>query len=94
MSDMTDREWYFSAMRVSIDAAGRLVVPKPLRDALGIEPGAPLEISVRDGRLEIEPDPTPMRVVQGPNGVILEADRALPPLTADDVREVLEQVRP
>lgn len=35
-------------MRTTIDKAGRIVVPKPLRDRLGITPGAELDI-VEDG---------------------------------------------
>jgi hypothetical protein len=34
-----------------------------LRDAAGISAGAELEIEIRDGRIEIEPAPTPMRVI-------------------------------
>lgn len=42
-------------MRTTIDKAGRIVVPKPLRDRLGITPGAELEI-VEDGAgIRIEP---------------------------------------
>jgi AbrB family looped-hinge helix DNA binding protein len=35
-------------MRTTIDTAGRLVVPKPLRDMLGLTGGEELDISVRD----------------------------------------------
>lgn len=35
----------------TIDAAGRFVVPKDMRQALGIEGGAELMLSVRDGAL-------------------------------------------
>jgi AbrB family looped-hinge helix DNA binding protein len=52
-------------MRVALDAAGRLVVPKSLRRALGLKPGQALEIRAGDGRLEIEIAPTPMRLACG-----------------------------
>ncbi len=64
-----------------------------MRDALGFEPGTQLQISVRDGRLEIEAEPTPMRLIEGPNGPVAVADEELGPLSAEDVRDVLEQVR-
>ena len=39
-------------MTVTIDKAGRVVVPKPLRDRLGLQAGVELELSgVRDGLL-------------------------------------------
>jgi AbrB family looped-hinge helix DNA binding protein len=40
------------AMRAVIDRAGRIVVPKPLRQALGLRPGQLLDIRASDGRLE------------------------------------------
>ena len=48
-------------MKATIDAAGRIVVPKALRLALRLKPGQPLEIRAGDGRLEIEIVATPMR---------------------------------
>ncbi|HEY7621983.1 MAG TPA: AbrB/MazE/SpoVT family DNA-binding domain-containing protein [Solirubrobacteraceae bacterium] len=41
-------------MRTTSDAAGRLVVPKPLRDQLGMTPGTQLDLEVVDGRLAAE----------------------------------------
>jgi AbrB family looped-hinge helix DNA binding protein len=38
---------------VSIDSAGRVVVPKRLRDALGLSPDTPLEIDVVGDHLEL-----------------------------------------
>ena len=32
-------------MRATIDAVGRVVVPKPLRDSLGLGPGSKVDIS-------------------------------------------------
>jgi AbrB family looped-hinge helix DNA binding protein len=80
-------------MRAAIDGAGRVVIPKPLRESLGLRPGQILDISVRDGRLEIEAAPTPMRLERRDGRLAAVPDDELPPLTADLVRETLEQVR-
>jgi len=44
-------------MVTTIDAAGRLVVPKEIRRQAALEPGMPLEVRWRDGVIEIEPKP-------------------------------------
>ena len=80
-------------MRTTIDAAGRLVVPKPLREALGLAPGQVVEVSIADGRLEIEPAPTRMRLVRRGRGVLAVPEHRLPPLSAEEVRSTLERVR-
>lgn len=41
-------------MRATIDAAGRVVIPKPLRDHLGLSPGV-VDITVDGAALRIEP---------------------------------------
>ena len=80
-------------MKVTLDAAGRIVVPKPLRQALGLKPGQPLDIRVGDGRLEIEIAPTPMQLKKRGKGVVAVPNADLPALTADQVRDTLERVR-
>jgi AbrB family looped-hinge helix DNA binding protein len=78
-------------MRTTIDGAGRIVVPKPLRDQLGFAPGIELEIAAVDGRLEVVV-PSRVRVEEGPHGARFVADDA-EPLTSAQVRELMEQGR-
>jgi AbrB family looped-hinge helix DNA binding protein len=85
--------WYFYGMRTAIDSAGRVVIPKALRDVLGLTAGQPLEITEHDGRLEIVPAATPMLLVDEGDGVAAVADADMPLLTADLVRDTLERIR-
>jgi AbrB family looped-hinge helix DNA binding protein len=78
-------------MKTTIDAAGRLVVPKPLRDQLGLTPGIELDLEAVDGRLEITV-PSRVRVEDGPHGTRFVADGA-EPLSTAAVRELMEQGR-
>jgi AbrB family looped-hinge helix DNA binding protein len=47
---------------IAIDRAGRVVIPKEIREAAGIEAGMPLEITCREGRIEIAPQRRPIRI--------------------------------
>jgi AbrB family looped-hinge helix DNA binding protein len=80
-------------MKTTIDAAGRIVVPKPLRLALGLQPGQALDIRAGDGRLEIEIAATPMQLKRRGKGMVAVPHDKLPSLTAELVRETLERVR-
>lgn len=46
--------WYVYGMRVPIDKAGRMVIPKSLRDQVGLLPGE-VEVAVVGAGLRIEP---------------------------------------
>ncbi len=69
------------------------MIPKPLREAAGLDAGAEIEVGYREGRIEIEPAPVAMRLVEGDGGATIEAEADLPPLTADEVRDTLERAR-
>ena len=80
-------------MRSAIDKAGRIVIPKPLRDRLGLSSGRAVEIQERGGRIEIEPVATSMSLVKRRGGRVAVPDEDLPPLTDDLVRATLESTR-
>ena len=80
-------------MVTTIDKAGRIVVPKRLREQLGFKPGQKLELSAVDGRLEVEHPTTPMHLEEREGQLVSVADRPMPVLTQELVRETLEQIR-
>jgi AbrB family looped-hinge helix DNA binding protein len=80
-------------MKTTIDRSGRVVVPKALRDALKLEGGTTLEIRVREGRIELEPVATPMRLVRRGKGLVATTDDPLPGIDAEAVRAATESQR-
>ena len=50
-------------VKASIDSAGRIVVPKALRDALGLTPGSELDISRYGAGLQLIPAGRTARLV-------------------------------
>jgi AbrB family looped-hinge helix DNA binding protein len=80
-------------MRTTIDAAGRVIIPKPIRDALGLVDGSPLDVELSDGAIRLEPPATPVRLVKRGRGVVAEPEGKMPKLTAAEVRAVLDATR-
>lgn len=80
-------------MRTTIDRAGRVVVPKQLRDLLGLRGGEALEIREAEGRIEIEPVPARIRIEDRTDGPVAVAEDELPPLSDEEVRRTLERSR-
>jgi AbrB family looped-hinge helix DNA binding protein len=78
-------------MRATIDGAGRLVVPKRLRDELGFVAGTELELAAVNGALEVRV-PSRVRIEDGPHGPRFVAEDA-DPLTDEQVRELIETSR-
>ncbi len=57
-------------METTVDSVGRIVVPKPLRDALGLKPGAVVDISRYGTGLQVVPAGRTARIVEE-NGVLV-----------------------
>ena len=80
-------------MQVTVDRVGRIVIPKPLRDALGIGPDSRLEVVADGAGLRLDP-------VSGPNGRSSRATGcrssgryAGTTITDDDVRRLRDELQ-
>lgn len=80
-------------MKTTIDRAGRLVVPKKIREAAGIVPGSELTIRVADGRIEIEPAPLDVRLVKRGSLTVAVPRNHVTPLTPEVVGKTLDRLR-
>lgn len=60
-------------MEATIDAVGRIVVPKALRDELGLVPGTKVDISRYGAGLHIQPGGRTARVVADEDGHLVLA---------------------
>lgn len=61
-------------VRTSIDSAGRIVVPKPLRDALGLTAGSELDISRYGAGLQLIPAGRTARLVKEGGRLVATGD--------------------
>ncbi len=80
-------------MRTTIDAGGRIVVPKPVRDAMGLEPGRRIDIVFTDGRIEIEIAPAEVVVDLVDGAPLARPVEDMPVLTDAQVRDAIEATR-
>ena len=77
-------------MKTTIDKAGRLVIPRPLRDRIGLAGGGEVEIELDGAAIRIEAvGGTELREVDG----LLLIPASGTPRAADAVRELLDADR-
>jgi AbrB family looped-hinge helix DNA binding protein len=80
-------------MRVAIDGVGRIVIPKPMRDALGIAGPTELELTEVDGRLELEVPYIKVHLEVRDGFTVIVPDERVPPMTTEMVRDAIERSR-
>ncbi len=78
-------------MEAVIDSVGRIVVPKPLRDALGLTPGTVVDISQYGTGVQITPGGRTARLVRTEDGRLVS--RGEEPVTDATVFALLDAGR-
>jgi AbrB family looped-hinge helix DNA binding protein len=79
-------------MKTTIDAAGRLVIPKEIRRQAGLKPGMELEVRLEDGHIEIEPASLPVRLVRKGRFLVASTDTQ-ERLTTDIVEQIRDEIQ-
>jgi AbrB family looped-hinge helix DNA binding protein len=82
----------FCTMKTTIDAAGRLVIPKELRREARLRPGTELEIRWREGLIEIEPVPLPVKMKKRGRFLVAMPDQPIEQLTSETVERTRQQL--
>ena len=72
-------------MVTTMDAAGRLVIPREIRREAALEPGVPLEVRWRDGVIEIEPQPLAVTLTRKGRLLVAAPAASVPPLRTSTV---------
>ncbi|HEY6136661.1 MAG TPA: AbrB/MazE/SpoVT family DNA-binding domain-containing protein [Thermoanaerobaculia bacterium] len=81
-------------MTTTIDASGTITIPQELVEEAGLKPGTALEITVRDGHIEIEPMWRKVRFEKhGHVMVAVPVEPVEEKLTNEQVNEMIEQIR-
>ena len=83
----------FAPMRTTIDKAGRLVLPKPVREELGLSAGQEVDVRVVGGQAILEPAVPTWHLERHGRLTVLVPDGPVPPLTDAEVREAIERGR-
>jgi AbrB family looped-hinge helix DNA binding protein len=64
-------------MRASIDAVGRVVIPKPLRDALGLTAGSTVDVSRYGAGIQLVPTGRTARLVDEAGQLVVTGDTTI-----------------
>jgi len=56
-----------------VDSKGRVVLPKSVRDRLGLDPGTEVEVVEEDGKVVVKPERSPEDVIETMERLVEEA---------------------
>ncbi len=78
------------SITITLGKAGRLVVPKAIRDSLGLHEGSRLKLEIQGGKLHAVPEPDPVTIdLKGG----FPAIQGGPPLTRRTIVEAIKADR-
>jgi len=77
-------------MMVTMDRAGRIVVPKELREALGMPDGGRFDVSLYGRGLHLEPGGRSAQVIERDGHLVLTSDHVV---TDDEVFALMDAFR-
>jgi AbrB family looped-hinge helix DNA binding protein len=77
---------------IQIDKAGRVVLPKPLREQFNLVPGDKLRLSVEGNSFRLEPTDSGGKLVRKGSVLVFTGGFA-EPITTSKVNELMEQDR-
>lgn len=80
-------------MKIAIDSAGRLVIPKEMRREAGLKPGMILDVRWRSGVIEIEPAPQPVTLQKRGRLLVAVPVKPVERLRSETVERTRRQVR-
>jgi AbrB family looped-hinge helix DNA binding protein len=80
-------------MTITIDKAGRVVIPAGIRERLGLRPGTPLDVSVEDASIRLVPAASAPRLVQRRGRLVARPTVPRHELPAIDVASLIEEER-
>ena len=80
-------------MKATIDSAGRLVIPKSIREAARIRPGTMVELVLVGDLIELRPVPAKVRMRKEGRLLVATAGEETGPLSTATVEKTTEAVR-
>jgi AbrB family looped-hinge helix DNA binding protein len=57
-----------------VDSKGRIVLPKGVRERLGITPGTEVEVHEEDGKAVVEPETDPEQIIERMDRLVAETE--------------------
>ena len=78
-------------MEAKVDSVGRIVIPKPLRERLGLDPGATVDVSLYGDGLHVAPVSRTARLERRDDGRLVAASDTA--VTDGDIFDLIDSIR-